>query len=113
MKRKADTANILAALACAAVTSVASAQQWPVKTIRVIAPFAPGGGADFMGRLTAQHLTELVGQSVVVENRVGAAGIIGYDYGLKAAPDGYTLTVVSTTYSILPSLYKLPYDPVK
>ena len=105
--------RVAAALALVMAAGFAFAQQYPAKTIRVIAPFAPGGGADFMGRLTSQHLTELVGQTVVVENRVGAAGIIGYDYGLKAAPDGYTLTVVSTTYSILPSLYKLPYDPIK
>jgi len=113
MKRKPNAARILAALAIAATSSAAIAQQWPGKPIRVIAPFAPGGGADFMGRLTGQYLAELLGQSVVVENRVGASGIIGYDFGLKAAPDGYTLTVVSTTYSILPSLYKLPYDAVK
>jgi tripartite-type tricarboxylate transporter receptor subunit TctC len=105
--------RISAALAFVFAMDSVCAQQYPAKTIRVIAPFAPGGGADFMGRLTSQHLTELIGQTVVVENRVGAAGIIGYDYGLKAAPDGYTLTVVSTTYSILPSLYKLPYDPIK
>jgi len=104
---------IVCALGIAFGTPVARAQQYPVKTIRVIAPFAPGGGADFMGRLTGQHLTEAIGQTVVVENRVGAAGIIGYDLGLKAPADGYTLTVVSTTYSILPSLYKLPYDPIK
>jgi tripartite-type tricarboxylate transporter receptor subunit TctC len=103
----------LAALAFAIAASAACAQQWPAKAVRVIAPFAPGGGADFMGRLTGQHLAEALGQPVVVENRVGASGIIGYEYGLKAAPDGYTLTVVSTTYSIIPSLYKLPYDPVK
>ena len=113
MKRKSDIASVLAALAFAAVACTAAAQQWPAKPVRVIAPFPPGGGADFMGRLTGQHLADALGQSVVVENRVGASGIIGYDYGLKAAPDGYTLTVVSTTYSIIPSLYKLPYDPVK
>jgi tripartite-type tricarboxylate transporter receptor subunit TctC len=108
-----SSVHVVAAFALGVAASAVCAQQYPVKTIRVIAPFAPGGGADFMGRLTGQHLTELIGQTVVVENRVGAAGIIGYDYGLKAAPDGYTLTVVSTTYSILPSLYKLPYDPIK
>jgi len=58
-------------------------------------------------------MTAALGQTVVVENRVGASGIIGYDYGLKAPPDGHTVTAVSTTYSIIPSLYKLPYDPIK
>lgn len=113
MIQKPDLAAILAACVLAATACAACAQQWPSKAIRVIAPFAPGGGADFMGRLTGQHLAEALGQTVVVENRVGASGIIGYDFGLKAAPDGYTLTVVSTTYSIIPSLFKLPYDPVK
>ncbi len=107
------TRHVAVMLALSLAAWPAHAQQYPAKSIRVIAPFAPGGGADFMGRLTAQHLTEAIGQTVVVENRVGAAGIIGYDFGLKAPPDGYTLTVVSTTYSILPSLYKLPYDPIK
>lgn len=113
MIHKPDLAAVLAACVLAATACAACAQQWPSKAIRVIAPFAPGGGADFMGRLTGQHLAEALGQTVVVENRVGASGIIGYDFGLKAAPDGYTLTVVSTTYSIIPSLFKLPYDPVK
>jgi tripartite-type tricarboxylate transporter receptor subunit TctC len=99
-------------LALALCTSAYS-QQYPAKSIRIVVPFAPGGGADFMGRLTGQHVSEALGQTLVIENRTGAAGIIGYDFGLKAPPDGYTLTVVSTTYSILPSLYKLPYDPVK
>ena len=103
----------LLALAIAGVSPLGWAQQWPAKPIRVIVPFAPGGGADFMGRLTSQQLTAALGQPVVVENRVGASGIIGYDHGLKAAPDGYTITVVSTTYSIIPALYKLPYDPVR
>ena len=100
-------------VAIALTAGSATAQQWPVKPIRVIVAFAPGGGADFMGRLTGQHLTAALGQPVVIENRVGASGIIGYDYGLKAPPDGYTLSVVSTTYGIIPSLYKLPYDPLK
>ena len=91
----------------------AHAQAWPAKPLRLIAPFAPGGGADFMARLTGQPLSIALGQPVVVENRVGASGIIGYDHTLKSAPDGYSLVVVSTTYSIIPALYKLPYDPVK
>lgn len=95
------------------ISTTAPAQSFPVKPIRVVAPFAPGGGADYLGRLTGQYLTEVIGQSVVVENRVGAAGIIGYEFGLKSPADGYTLTVVSTSYGIIPSLFKLPYDPVK
>ena len=101
------------ALAAAAVASIALAQTWPAKPIRLIAPFAPGGGADFMARMTGQPLSIALGQPVVVENRVGASGIIGYDHTLKSPADGYSIVVVSTTYSIIPALYKLPYDPVK
>ena len=107
------TNRMLAALTILLGSLPAGAQPWPAKPIRIIVPFAPGGGADFIGRLTSAQLSAALGQPVVVENRVGASGIIGYDHGLKAAPDGYTVTVVSTTYSIIPSLYKLPYDPVK
>ena len=96
-----------------AAATVSLAQPWPAKPIRIIAPFAPGGGADFMARLTSQPLAIALGQPVVVENRVGASGIIGYDHTLKSLADGNSLVVVSTTYSIIPALYKLPYDPVK
>ena len=96
-----------------AASPVSLAQPWPAKPIRIIAPFAPGGGADFMARLTSQPLAIALGQPVVVENRVGASGIIGYDHTLKSLADGNSLVVVSTTYSIIPALYKLPYDPVK
>jgi len=89
------------------------AQQWPSKPIKLIVPFAPGGGADFMARLITQPLSNAMGQPVIVENKVGASGIIGYDYAMKSAPDGYTLVVLSTTYAIIPGLYKLPYDPIK
>jgi tripartite-type tricarboxylate transporter receptor subunit TctC len=89
------------------------AQQWPDRPIKIIVPFAPGGGADFMARIISQPLSTALGQPVIVENKLGASGIIGYDYGIKSPPDGYTLIIVSTTYSIIPSLFKLPYDPIK
>ncbi|MCX7199403.1 MAG: tripartite tricarboxylate transporter substrate binding protein [Proteobacteria bacterium] len=100
-------------LTLGALALPASAQTWPSKPLRLVAPFAPGGGADFMARLIAAPLSAALGQPVVVENRVGAAGIIGYEFAAKAAPDGYTLVILSTTYAILPSLHKLPYDPAK
>ncbi len=81
------------------------AQQWPSKPIKLIVPFAPGGGADFMARLISQPLSNAMGQPVIVENKVGASGIIGYDYAMKSAPDGYTLVVLSTTYAIIPGLH--------
>src|SRR6266508_2030577 len=104
---------LLAGIALALAASAALGQQWPVKPIRLIVPFVPGGGADYMGRIVAQQLSPVLGQSVVVDNRPGAAGIIGVDFALKAPPDGYTLLIVSTSYGIIPSLYKLPYDPLK
>jgi tripartite-type tricarboxylate transporter receptor subunit TctC len=94
------------------VTGGAWAQQWPTKTIRFIAPFAPGGGTDFIGRVAAQKLTEAVKQQVIVDNRPGAGGTLGAEIGAKAPPDGYTFTVIAGSYSVNPSLYKLAFDPV-
>ena len=102
----------LGALTLVTAASAAFAQQWPSRPIRIIAPFAPGGGADFMARLLSQPLSTALGQPVIVENRVGGSGIIGYDHTLKSAPDGHTIAIASTTYSIIPALYKLPYDPL-
>jgi tripartite-type tricarboxylate transporter receptor subunit TctC len=95
--------------------STAFAQNYPSKTITLIAPFAPGGALDLIARTMAQKLQEELGQAVVVDNKPGAAGIIGTQYVAKAAPDGYTLLLgATTTHGINPSLYsKLPYDAVK
>ena len=101
---------ILVLLAAAAIP--ASAQQWPAKPIRFIAPFAPGGGTDFIGRVAAQKLTEAVKQQVIVDNRPGAGGTLGAEIGAKAPPDGYTFTVIAGSYSVNPALYKLAFDPV-
>lgn len=86
---------MLSALACMGVclTSAAvHAQNYPVRPVRLIVPYPPGGPTDFVGRTTAQKLTESLGQQVIVDNRPGAAAMIGTDLGAKAAPDGYTLT---------------------
>jgi len=91
------------------------AQTWPAKPIRMLVPFPPGGGVDYAARIVGKHLSDRLGQPVVIENRAGANGIIALE-ALKAAPaDGYTLGTVSNGPLVInPSMYlKLPYDPVR
>ena len=99
----------------AVVATVASAQSYPNRTIRLVVPFPAAGTTDILARAAAQKLTEAFGQSVVVDNRPGAAGNIGADLVAKSAPDGYTLLMGTVgTHAINPSLYsKMPYDHVK
>ncbi len=98
-----------------AVASPAAAQSYPTKAVRVINPFAPGGGLDLAIRPVLLKMSENVKQSFVIENRPGAAGVIGTDVVAKAPPDGYTLVGATTgTITINPSTYaKLPFDPVR
>jgi tripartite-type tricarboxylate transporter receptor subunit TctC len=92
----------------------AFAQQYPTRPIRLIVPFAPGGPTDVIARFIAQKLTEAWGQQVVVDNRAGAGGNIGMGLAANAAPDGYTILVVSSSFVVNPGLYsKIPYDPYK
>lgn len=104
------------AVACAACAPAAhaAAPAYPTKPIRLIVPFAPGGPGDAIGRLISKKLTESLGQPVVVDNRGGAATIIGTEVAAKSPADGYTLLLISTTHAVNPSLYaKLPYDPLR
>lgn len=90
------------------------AAAYPARPIRIVIPSTPGGGNDFLGRLIAPKLTESWRQQVVVDNRPGAGGIIGSEIVARAAPDGHTLLIVATGYTVNPFLYrKLPYDTVK
>jgi tripartite-type tricarboxylate transporter receptor subunit TctC len=100
---------------CALVfATAAAAQDYPSRPIRVIVPFAPGGGLDITARLVGQKLTEKWGQNVVIDTRPGAATILGTEIASKAPADGYTVLMITTTFAINPGLYKkLPYDPVK
>ncbi len=104
---------VLASIAALAV-SPALAQQdaYPNKPIRLIIPFAPGGGIDTIGRIMAQKLGPGLGQSVVVDNRSGAGGKIGIQTALDAAPDGYTMLFISGGYCANAAIYKLPYHPI-
>ena len=107
----------ISAIALAALSTAAFSQDaanYPGRPIRVIVPFAPGGGLDISTRLIGQKLTEKWGQNIVVDSRPGAATIVGTEIASKAAPDGHTLLMITTTFAINPGLYpKLPYDPVK
>jgi tripartite-type tricarboxylate transporter receptor subunit TctC len=89
------------------------ASSYPNRPIRLVVPVPPGGSSDGLARIAAQRLTDAWGQQVLVDNRSGAAEIIGTDIVAKANPDGYTLVLVSLRYSVNPSLLKLPYDPIK
>ncbi|MFM9885386.1 MAG: Bug family tripartite tricarboxylate transporter substrate binding protein [Burkholderiales bacterium] len=105
--------TLLLAAACA-LPEQSRAQPWPTRTIRIVAPFAPGGTADTLGRLVAQRLTETLKQSVIVENRSGAGGFIGSDLVAKAAPDGYTLVISGIASHVLaPAVAKAPFDPMR
>jgi tripartite-type tricarboxylate transporter receptor subunit TctC len=90
------------------------AQSFPTRPVRVVVPFAAGGPADVLARLIGQKLSQNLGQQFFVENHPGAGGNLGMAMGARAAPDGYTITVVGTSFVVNPSLYpKIPYDPVK
>jgi tripartite-type tricarboxylate transporter receptor subunit TctC len=101
-----------ALLAFSALAPQAIAQNYPTKAVRIIAPFAPGGGTDFIARVAASKLTETLGQTVIVDNRPGAGGTLGAEIGAKSPSDGYTLTLVAGSYSVNPSLFKINFDPV-
>ncbi len=88
----------------------ATAQDYPTKPVRLIIPFAPGGSVDIVARMVAAKLSEQLGHQVTPDNRAGAGGIIGAELVAKAAPDGYTLVLVSLAHTVNPHLYKVPYD---
>ena len=115
MNLLARLALLLPAAVLAAAAAPALAQPYPSKPIRLIVPYAAGGGTDFFARTVGGKLGEDLGQTVIVDNKPGAATIIGAEAAAKSPPDGYTVLLAdSTTLAVNPSLYKkLPYDPVK
>lgn len=104
----------IVALTLISFAGIVCAQTYPSKPIRIVVPFAPGGGVDFTARIVGQKLGEAFGQPVVADNRAGAAGAIGTEFVAKSAPDGYTLLLGSAgPLAILPGISsRLPYDPV-
>ena len=108
------TLQTLCALTLAAVMPAASAQSYPVKPIRFVVPYPPGGPTDILGRAVAQALSDSLGQSVIIDNKPGASGMIGAEQVAKAAPDGYTILVNASIHVINPSLYsKTSFDAMK
>jgi tripartite-type tricarboxylate transporter receptor subunit TctC len=112
MDRIVFSAALAAGLALAA--TIAAAQQYPTRPVKMIVPFSPGSGVDVPARIAAEKLSQALGQSFVVENRTGAGGTIASAFVASAAPDGYTLLVNSSAHTLYPSLYNsLSFDPAK
>ena len=114
IKRTAIAFAAVALVAGAGAHAAQSAVAYPSKPIRLIVPFSPGGSADNLARTLQPALSAAFGQSVVIDNRGGASGVIGSELVARAAPDGYTILLITTTHTVNPSLIaKLPYDTVK
>lgn len=108
-------ARIAAALLSIAISdTLPAAQPFPTKPVRLIVPFAPGGGTDIMARTLSQKLVELWGQQIIVDNRGGAGTVIGTDLTVRSAPDGYTIMLANIAMALNPGLReKLPYDALR
>ncbi len=114
MKAFNAVARMLTSVALLALAGTAAAQQdYPTKPIRLIVPFAPGGGTNIVARLVGQKLTESLGQQVNVDNRPGGNTIIGSETLVRSPPDGYTIIVVTVAHAINPHLFPVPYDPIR
>ena len=104
--------GVLWSLCATSLIVPAHAQTYPARAVRIISPFAAGGSNDLVARLISARLGEALGQQIIVENRAGACGVVGTEFGARAAPDGYTLTMVTNaTLAIVPALQKTSYDP--
>jgi len=110
MTRALRSALVLFAMIC---TVTVNAQTYPAKPIRLIIPFPPGGSNDIVGRIVAVSLGERLGTQVIADNRAGGNSIIGTELVANAPPDGYTLLVISTSFTTNPIIHKLPYDSLK
>ncbi|MBM4315685.1 MAG: tripartite tricarboxylate transporter substrate binding protein, partial [Deltaproteobacteria bacterium] len=97
---------------CAVLAAPAYSQQYPVKPVRVIVPFAPGGGSDITARQFSQKLSEYLGQQFIIDNRGGAGGMIGIELAAKAPPDGYTIMMMSASFATSSAMNKPAFDPI-
>ena len=111
--RKLANAMLCAMVFCSDGCGSADAQQYPARPIRLVVPFAPGGGSDYNARLVGAHIRERLGQNVIVDNRPGAGGSTGAETVIKSTPDGYTILLISTSYLLNSIMYKTSYDPVE
>jgi tripartite-type tricarboxylate transporter receptor subunit TctC len=107
-----DRRTVSAALLGLSLPAAWGQAAFPDHPIRLVCPFAPGGGSDFIARVAAKVLDQRLGQSVIVDNRPGAGGTLGTDYALKTPADGYTLLLIAGSYTVNPALYKLRFDPL-
>lgn len=103
---------VLATVTALTAAGPTSAQPYPSKPVKIIVGFAPGGGNDIVARLIAQQLSSSMGQQFIVENKPGAGGSLGTAAGVNSPPDGYTLTLIASSYTVYPSIYKLKFDSV-
>src|SRR5262245_4682757 len=108
MKRMIKLGFLIASLAAVC----AFAQTYPTKPVKIVVGFAPGGGSDFAARVIAQQLTPRLNTQVIVENKPGAGSLLGAEFVIKSAPDGYTLLLTPASYTVNPSVYKLSFDPL-
>lgn len=112
MKHHARPALAALLLGAAAMPAAQAAEPYPTKPIRLLVPFAPGGGTDILARVFGQKLTESFGQQVVIDNRPGAGGNLGTELAARATPDGHTMLMVSASFAVNAAIYKLAFDPV-
>ena len=104
----------LAVFSSGLLSAPAAAQEkFPSRPIRMVIPFPPGGSNDILGRFLAQKMTDRMGQQVLADNRAGADGIIGAELASRSTPDGYTILIISTSYTQNPAIHKMPFDPAK
>jgi tripartite-type tricarboxylate transporter receptor subunit TctC len=114
LKSGGPMVRIALAIVCLLAAASAGAQSYPTRPVKVIVPWPPGQATDIAARVVAERLQAALGQAFVIENKPGAGGSIGTDAAVKSAPDGYTLLAASSgPVSIMPSLQKIPYDPLK